>query len=157
MQHVHWIAEHHFGAHTTIIGHHSTPTSRHRRSSRWTWWLLLNNRMSFLSHHYLCVKFVLRLVRSIRVCIRVYKYTERSFYPLNAYKNSFSKINNTFLLYILGQWLLTKMKLNLRHLFHCIAVRLTWRLEKYGLNLTSRNQDSHACFYGISYIIKWLT
>ena len=32
--------------------------------SRWTFWLSTNNRIEFWSYHFLCVKFVLRIVRS---------------------------------------------------------------------------------------------
>ena len=48
----------------------STPTLRHRRSSRWTYWSLLNSLMGFWSSHYLCVKFVLRLMHCIHALIR---------------------------------------------------------------------------------------
>ena len=74
-----WMTEHHIGVHTTISGQRSTPTSRHCRSSRRTYWLLLNIWMDFRSSHYLHVKFISRLLHSIHVLIHVLKtLTERS-------------------------------------------------------------------------------
>ena len=82
----------HIGAHTTISGQRSAPTSCLCRSSRWTHLLSLNSWMDFWSSHYLRVKFVLRLMHAFHALIHVLKtYNERAFYPINAYKNYFTK------------------------------------------------------------------
>ena len=76
--------------------------------------LLMNSWMDFLSHHYLCVKFSLRLMHDIHSLIHVEKSILKGhFQPIKANKiNSEKKCWYFFLLDILRQLLLTIIKLD---------------------------------------------
>ena len=108
MRSAQWMTEHHIGAHTTISGQRSTPTSRHCRSSRWTYWFSLTSWMDFRSSHYLHVKFIIVLGGFIHV---FWKPSLRcQFSQINAYEINSQKMIIIFSLNTLGQWLFTIIK-----------------------------------------------